>query len=256
MTPWYGMGFLSTTLLGPCPIGAGSEMLAEHFCPKGCLSLTMMVTILLVTGNLARVSRRRASRAEGGHPRGAAVALCPGPCSQSSAPCRDCSPWGLASSKATGGQRSLSVTPRPLSRVVPFMGAHLLGTELLGALLGEGRNGQEGSSDSPAVPGMVWRASSIHRAVRAIVKHYFVGEKTALISLIAKLRGRFSKPLPAWQIPAMLCRDAWHKFPALQNPSTSGCSWSHPGASRCRADGAGERVGDSDPSDSSLCSIL
>lgn len=161
--------------------------------------------------------------------------------------------------KGHAGRWPLTVTPGHLSPVVPSVGAHLVGAELPAALLKGKRNGQDGSNGSPTFPGTVWGASIAHRAVRVVRETFRCGVETALISGIAKFRAWLSKPLPACQIPAVLCQAGWHFIPTLQHPGTSGCSWTHPVASCCQADThkpVGGRFEASDPSGPRLCGIL
>lgn len=112
-----------------------------------------------------------------GSPRAAAVALCPGPrvgsSSQSSAPCRDQSPWGLASSKAMGGSGP-SLLPLIICPVwcPPWVLAWWEPSSR-GHCWEEGRNGKKGAVTAPTVPGTAWAASSVHRAVRAVCKTLF-----------------------------------------------------------------------------------
>ena len=194
------MGFPSATL-SYCPTSAGSKMLAERFCLKGCLPLTIMVT---VTGNLARVSQRRAAggaaageggcgqrgvhtdSSRGGPPPwppalGAAVSplLCVGTGSHGGwCPRRQC--------------RGAAPLCYPLPSILwgALRGCSPGGNGAPGGTAGKrAEMGKKGAVTAPTVPGTAWGVSSVHRAVRAVCTTLFCRRKGCPYFIDCKVKG-------------------------------------------------------------------
>lgn len=157
--------------------------------PQRLLSLTIRATFLLVTSNVARVSRSRA--AGRACTRSCCGDLGPGPCSGSSS--QTSGVLGLVSSEQQGAVAPLC---NLLSSVLcgPFVGALLMGTELLGPAGNREETGKQGAVTAPQPQGP--RGIQRHEQTGLFVKPYSVGGKTAPVSWIAKVRGWLFRALP------------------------------------------------------------